>query len=93
MIITQTEIEQEKSKIILKTKQLQDSIHEFQYAFSEIEDVINGLRVVANTCGGYAKTEKIRNLANIDFHQVQILSVIDDIQSISIVADKTRVDL
>lgn len=93
MIVTQTEIEQEKNQIIGRTRQLQDHVQEFCSAISEVEEVIAGLRVVANTCGGQIKTERIAEVANLEFNQNMIQSISEDVSSIAVSASQNRVDL
>lgn len=90
MIVSRTEIEQEKSKIILRTKQLQDSVNEFCYAIAEVEEVIAGLKVVANTCGGHARIDKITEIANIEFNQSKIKSINNDVESITVLYDPVK---
>lgn len=93
MIIFKSEVEAEKEKLHLNIKNLRDSVNEFNTVITELDEVIAGLRVVANTCGGHAKTDKIAKIADVEFNKTNIESIALDVENITTNTDIVRTNI
>lgn len=77
----------EKEKIKLSLDRLTDSVENFNSTLDSVQEVIEGLKVVANTCGGHQRNDQISQIANMDINKREIACMKEDISNIKIITD------
>lgn len=63
-MVTVDQIEEEIEKIKSATDKLRESVANFNSVYASVHDVVDGLRIVANTNGGHRKADQIAALAD-----------------------------
>ena len=86
-MITNEQVETEKQKIAVATKNLVDDVEEFLSTLESVQEVIEGVRVAANTYGGHQKTDKISQIANIEIDKNKIQNIASLVLEINVYAD------
>lgn len=89
MVITKVQIEEEKGKIKLSAAKLRESILSFNETLESVQEVVDGLRVVANTNGGHRRSDQISQIANMEIDKSKIASIADCADNI-VVVDSTH---
>lgn len=86
-MITNEQVETEKQKIIAASKNLVDDVEEFISTLESVQEVIEGVKVAANTCGGHQTADKISQIANMEIDKNRIQNITSLVSGISVYAD------
>lgn len=89
MIVKKEQIEQEKEKIRYASARLRESVLLFNETLDSVQEVIEGLQIVANTNGGHSRSDQISRIANMEIDKKKILSIADSSDNI-VVTDNMR---
>lgn len=89
MIVKKEQVEAEKAKIRLASARLRESIFSFNETLDSVQEVIEGLQVVANTNGGHSRSDKISKIANMEIDKRKILNIADYVDNI-VITDSTH---
>lgn len=86
-MITNDQIEAEKQKIIAATKNLEDDVEEFISTLESVQQVIEGVKVAANTYGGHQTADKIAKIADMEIDKNRIQNITSLVSGINVYAD------
>ena len=86
-MITNDQVETEKQKIIAASKNLVDDVEEFISTLESVQEVIEGVKVAAKTCGGHQTADKISQIANMEIDKNKIQNIASLVSEINVYAD------
>ena len=89
MIVKKEQIELEKEKIRYASARLRESVLLFNETLDSVQEVIEGLQIVANTNGVHSRSDQISRIANMEIDKKKILSIADSSDNI-VVTDNMR---
>lgn len=86
-MITNDQVKAEKQKIIAATKNLEDDVEEFISTLESVQEVIEGVKVAANTYGGHQTADKIAKIADMEIDKNRIQNITSLVSGINVYAD------
>ena len=86
-MITNDQVKAEKQKIIAATKNLEDDVEEFISTLESVQQVIEGVKVAANTYGGHQTADKIAKIADMEIDKNRIQNITSLVSGINVYAD------
>lgn len=86
-MITVEQVEEEKQKIVAASKNLEEDVAEFISTLASVQEVIEGVKVAANTYGGHQSADKIARIADMEIDKKSIQSVTDIVAGITVYAN------
>ncbi len=93
MIITEEQIEEEKQKIIVASRNLEDSVLDFIATLNTVQEVIDGVKIAANTYGGHQRADAVDKIANMEIDKKKIKIISDSISQINVNVDMVKVQV
>ncbi|MBD9098544.1 hypothetical protein EGP98_02930 [bacterium] len=92
-MVTVEQIEEEIEKIKNATDKLRESVENFNSVYASVHDVVDGLRIVANTNGGHRKADKIATLADFGISTKKMDNIVRTAEDVKVVYTKREVTL
>ena len=86
-MVTNEQVETEKQKIAAASKNLVDDVEEFISTLESVQEVIEGVKVAANTYGGHQTVDKIAKIADMEIDKNKIQNIASLVSKISVYAD------
>lgn len=86
-MVTNEQVETEKQKIAAASKNLVDDVEEFISTLESVQEVIEGVKVAANTYGGHQTADKIAKIADMEIDKKKIQNIASLVTGINVYAD------
>lgn len=86
-MVTNEQVETEKEKIAAASKKIVDDVEEFISTLESVQEVIEGVKVAANTYGGHQTADKIAKIADMEIDKNKIKNIASLVSEISVYAD------
>ena len=92
-MVTVEQIEEEIEKIRNATDKLRESVDNFNNVYASVHDVVDGLRIVANTNGGHRRADQIAALANFGISTKKMDKIVTVAEDVNVTYTKREVTL
>ena len=92
-MVTVDQIEEEIEKIKSATDKLRESVANFNSVYASVHDVVDGLRIVANTNGGHRKADQIAALADFGISTKKMDKIVTAAEEVYVTYNKREVTL
>lgn len=92
-MVTVEQIEEEIEKIRNATDKLRESVDNFNNVYASVHDVVDGLRIVANTNGGHRKADQIAALADFGISTKKMDKIVTAAEEVNVTYNKREVTL
>ncbi len=92
-MVTVEQIEEEIEKIRNATDKLRESVDNFNNVYASVHDVVDGLRIVANTNGGHRRADQIAALANFGISTKKMDKIVTAAEDVNVTYTKREVTL
>lgn len=92
-MVTVEQIEEEIEKIRNATDKLRESVDNFNNVYASVHDVVDGLRIVANTNGGHRRADQIAALANFGISTKKMDKIVTAAEEVNVTYNKREVTL
>ena len=92
-MVTVDQIEEEIEKIKSATDKLRESVANFNNVYASVHDVVDGLRIVANTNGGHRKADQISALADFGISTKKMDKIVTAAEEVNVTYNKREVTL
>ena len=84
-VVSDSEFQNKMNSLNRYRDELSEAIDDFNAQLKEVEEVIEAIKMCANTYGGY---KHVSQLASINFNNTVLYSILDNINDISINTSK-----
>lgn len=92
-MVTVEQIEEEIEKIRNATDKLRESVDNFNNVYASVHDVVDGLRIVANTNGGHRRADQIAALADFGISTKKMDKIVTAAEEVNVTYNKREVTL